>query len=113
MLNLYQYHDKPQALVKYEQARTQVPQMAWEFARTDDQKRASEYLWAQDPKLAYLYANNVLHGPFPAGEPAIAQDPDWAYYYALFVLELHDEQAKTWGPEYLNKRHEQGPRPNA
>jgi hypothetical protein len=41
---------------------------------------------AKDPKYAYYYADEVLGGPFPLGEPAIAKDAYWAYPYARNVL---------------------------
>jgi hypothetical protein len=39
-----------------------------------------------NPELAARYAIYVLHGPFPAGEPAIATDPYWALTYAEQAL---------------------------
>ena len=88
MLNLYKFYNKPQALANYEQAKTQVPRIAWELAHTYQQKQALEHLWAQDPALAYRYAL-TLKGPWPEGsegERAIAQKAYWAYVYALRVL---------------------------
>jgi hypothetical protein len=41
---------------------------------------------AKSTKYTFLYAKNILQGPFPLGEPAIAKDPDRAYYYAKWVL---------------------------
>jgi len=43
-------------------------------------------------KLAYWYARDVIKGPWPAGEAAIATDPYWAYEYA------HDVIGKPWPP---------------
>jgi len=40
---------------------------------------------AKDPELAYEYAYNVLEGPFPLGEPAIATSAEWSYDYARYV----------------------------
>ena len=37
--------------------------------------------------MSYEYAREVLKGPFPAGEAAIATDPEWAYSYAVYVLD--------------------------
>ena len=62
MLNLYRYHTQPQTLAHYEEARTSVPEMA------------------------YQYASEVLNGRFPAGEAAIARDAKWAYWYAHDIL---------------------------
>jgi hypothetical protein len=41
-----------------------------------------------DPELAARYAIYVLHGPFPAGEPAIATDPYWALSYTEHALDF-------------------------
>jgi hypothetical protein len=40
---------------------------------------------AQDPQISYDYAKDALKGPFPEGEPAIAQDPQISYEYARDV----------------------------
>jgi hypothetical protein len=41
---------------------------------------------AQDPKLAFYHALDVIQGPWPAGEAAIAQDPETARQYAREVV---------------------------
>jgi len=142
MLNPYQYHANPKTLAKYEQAKTQVPDIAWVLTRTLKQKQALEHLWAQypkwaftyahevlqepwppgseaerviaqDAKWAYAYAKEMLHGPWPEAEPAIARKADRAYLYARWVLGLPKDQARNWGADYL-KRHGSGPhQPNA
>ena len=45
-----------------------------------------EKLWARDAKTAYLYAEHILMGSFPLGEPAIAKSAEWSYLYACYVL---------------------------
>jgi len=141
MLNLYNFYSEPESLANYEQAKTQVPLVAWDLANTDEQKRALGHLWAQDPKLAYDYASTVLHGRFLAGEPAIARNSAWAYYYAWNVLEkpwppgskaietiardtyysdeyarevleLSGEDAKKWGAGYLEQHGLEPHQPN-
>lgn len=37
-------------------------------------------------EMAYWYALNVLNGPFPAGERAIARHAMWSYLYAKHVI---------------------------
>ena len=41
----------------------------------------------QDPKYAYLYAENILKERFLEGEKAIATSSHYSYYYAVNVLE--------------------------
>jgi hypothetical protein len=41
---------------------------------------------AKIPSAAYTFAMNILDGPFPEGEPAIATDPGFSYHYAHLVL---------------------------
>ena len=105
MLNLYQYHTQPQTLAHYEEARTSVPEIAYEYARwvLNGRFPGGEPAIAQDAQWAYEYAQDVLKGRFPAGEAAIAQDAQWAYEYAQDVLKLPSDQARTWGQEYLDK----------
>ena len=38
------------------------------------------------PHWAYDYAKDVIEGPFPEGEAAMATDPYWAYYYAKYAI---------------------------
>lgn len=42
---------------------------------------------AADPHKACMLAIEVIGGPFPQGEPAIATDAQESYYYATGVLE--------------------------
>ena len=84
MLNLYQYHTQPQTLAHYEEARTSVPEIAWDFI-PNREKPKYEHLWAQDARLAHDYSGFVLKGRFPAGEPAIAQDATYACSYARLL----------------------------
>jgi hypothetical protein len=46
-----------------------------------------ESVIAQNPRLAYAYAMEILKGRFPKGEPRIVQDGGWAYLYAKDVLQ--------------------------
>lgn len=41
---------------------------------------------AKDTKLAYQYAIEVIHGPFPEAEEALAKSPEIACLYANWVL---------------------------
>ena len=84
MISLYKLHNEPEQLYGYDRV-IQVPKMAWEHSN-DDQKKKLESLWTKDPKLAYLYAVNVLHKRFPAGEDTIVTDAAYSYLYAREVL---------------------------
>lgn len=41
---------------------------------------------AQDPQASYLYASDIIHDRFPAGEPAIALSSEFSLNYAVYVL---------------------------
>lgn len=47
-----------------------------------------QHLWTKNALQAYLFAANVIHKRFPAGEPIIAKSPMYAYSYARAVI--HD-----------------------
>lgn len=95
MLNPYKFHSDPETLFNYNLARQTVPEIAWEMATTNEQKRKLRHLWAQDPKLAYLYALDVIEKPWKPGEAAIATEGRWAYYYADHVLEHRFEPGEA------------------
>ena len=59
-----------------------------------------------DPHWAYDYAMDVIEGPFPEGEAAIATDTRWSYYYARDIIEgpfPKGEAAIATNPEYAYK----------
>jgi hypothetical protein len=85
-MNLYKFHTHPETLDGYEAAKTRIPKIAWEAARTPEEKRKLESLWANSTYYAYLYATSVSRKPFPAGEAAIAKDAEYAYKYASEIL---------------------------
>ena len=63
------------------------PHIFWKKYRNNKEelKKREKYI-AKDAEHAYLYARDVLHGPFPAGEAASAADAQYAYWYAETVL---------------------------
>jgi predicted lipoprotein with Yx(FWY)xxD motif len=61
--------------------------------------KEAEPVIAKDPGWAYHYAFNILGEPFKLGEPAIAKDPYRAYEYALNVL--REINPKKWAKRYL------------
>jgi hypothetical protein len=73
-MNLYNYHSNPEQLHGYEQAHESVPIIIWEkYKKNPEELRKREDILAQDPEYSYRYARDVLNGPFPKGEDAIAQ----------------------------------------
>ena len=87
MINLYNLHANPSQLLGYKQARTRVPHVAWDSARTPAAKKKLAHLWQQDADLAFLYAADVIDGAWPPGEAAIARNAQYAYEYARYVIE--------------------------
>jgi lambda repressor-like predicted transcriptional regulator len=73
-------------------ASTKIPSIAWKLAKTNEQKRKLQYLWAQYPEWAYRYAQEVIGKRWPPGEAAIAGSAAYAYRYALDVIR------KPWPP---------------
>ena len=85
--DLYSLHSDPSSLKGYADAHEKIPEMAWEKYENDKAElRKREALWASDAEYAFMYAWNVLKGPFPAGEKAIASNAEYAYLYAQKVL---------------------------
>lgn len=60
--------------------------IAWESADTDEKKQELEHLWTNSPIYAYLYARDVIKGPWEPGEKAIANDE---YYAALYAINVY------------------------
>ena len=90
MMNLYDYHDKPETIHKHSE-KENIPALFYHrlFHQGDrgelELHNRDKYL-AKSPEFAYRYAYSVLARPFPAGEDAIAKEAKWAYRYARFVL---------------------------
>ena len=81
--SIYDLYDKPEELTGYKDRYETIPEFAWEkCGRNKEELRKREHLWAQEAKYAYWYVQQVLKGPFPAGEKAIASVPMYAYLYA-------------------------------
>jgi hypothetical protein len=62
------------------------PSEAYDRLMNGDKDPISLKVVAKNSNYAFLYARNVLKGPFPLGEPIIAKDPEYAYCYASYVL---------------------------
>ena len=92
MLNLYRFHSQPQQLMGYADVTTKIPEFAWEAAITVAQKRKLQHVWAQYPEWAHRYARDVIKGPWPPGEAAIAGSAEYAFRYA------RDMVRKPWPP---------------
>jgi len=68
-----------------------TPYMALEYAKhlAEEKEKIPQYvvdLIAQLCTTSYRYAVDVLHGPFPEGEPAIAKFARYSSGYAIHVL---------------------------
>ena len=86
-MNLYNLHSKPESLDHFEKVTDNNPDVFWEKYKNkpEELKKREKYI-AKSAKYAYVYAKDVLKGPFPAGEEAIAKNAAHAYYYAKDVL---------------------------
>ena len=94
-MNLYNIHSEPESLLHAEEAPEIVPVLFWEkYKDNKEELRKRERAIAVDTLYAYyyaayyacIYARDVLHGPFPAGEAVIAKDVYFAHQYAKYAL---------------------------
>jgi hypothetical protein len=109
---IYELHSKPHTLKHHDKLDTHHPDYVWSRYEHDPIKlKQLEHLWAKSARYAYiyasethraftageeaisksteysyLYARDVLKGPFPAGEDAISQNSYNAYMYASYIL---------------------------
>lgn len=90
MLNVYEYFDEPKSLNlhdKIEPALQYVTQIfRWGSSVSKEDLEPIKGLILKKPKLIYYYADNIMHGRWPEGEPIIAKDVEFAYNYALYVI---------------------------
>ncbi len=57
------------------------------YAKDQEKKfPEGEKIIAKNAKYSYLYALNILNGPFKQGEAAISKHPEYSYRYAYYVL---------------------------
>ena len=86
-MNLYNFHAKPKLLDGYDSVPENNPHFFWEKYKNNpaELKKREKYI-AKSANYAYLYAGDVLNGPFPAGESEIAKDVYYAYWYAADIL---------------------------
>jgi hypothetical protein len=86
-MNLYKLHNNPKALDHYDTTHEQIPELIWEKYQDDpvELKKREKYI-AKDAEYSYLYAIEVLKGPFKAGEAVIATNALFSYFYAMHVL---------------------------
>ena len=86
-MNVYNFHSKPESLYQYEKITETNPDIFWEkYENTPGELKKREAAISKSTKYSYLYALDVLKGPFPAGEAAIAADAYYAHRYAEDVL---------------------------
>ena len=86
-MNLYKLHSKPASLDFYEKVSETNPYVFWEkYKKNKEELKKRETYIAKDAYSSFLYARDILQGPFPAGEEAIAKDARFASLYAKGVL---------------------------
>ena len=86
-MNLYNLHSEPMSLNFYELISETNPDIFWEkYKNKPEELKKREKYMAANAIYAYHYAKNILEGPFPPGEEAIAKDEYYAYYYAKNIL---------------------------
>jgi hypothetical protein len=86
-MNIYKHHSDPKSLKHYDAAHEAVPKLVWEkYKNNPSELKKRENALAKDPVYAYLYATDVLHGPFPKGEDTIAKSSVCAYLYVKNVI---------------------------
>lgn len=56
----------------------------------------AEPVIAKVPHWAYMYAMDVIKGPWPEAEPYIMKNAYWAYMYARVILKKRWPEAETF-----------------
>jgi hypothetical protein len=86
-MNLYNLHSDPKSLKHHDIHQETAPDLFWDKYRNNpaELKKREQYI-AKNPKYAYLYAKDVIKGPWKPGEAAIAPKPVFAYAYARDVI---------------------------
>ena len=86
-MNLYNLHSEPESLLYFGEATEMVAKLFWvKYKNNPAELRKREAAIALVAFYAYLYANYLLQGPFPAGEAIISKDAKYAHWYAYDVL---------------------------
>jgi hypothetical protein len=85
-MNLYKLHDKPESIHGHDKMDTHVIDAFWDkYKDNPAELKKREKAIAKHTEYAHHYAN-ILKGPFPAGEDAIAKDAFSSLYYAGSIL---------------------------
>ena len=86
-MNLYKLHSNPESLDHFEKVTDNNPAIFWDkYKNKPEELKKREKHIAKSAKYAYSYAEDILKGPFPAGEEAIAKDKTYAFLYARDYL---------------------------
>ena len=102
-MNLYKLHSNPESLDHFEKVTETNPDFFWEKYKNkpEELKKREKYI-AKSAIHAYLYAKDILKGPFSAGEEAIAKNAMYAKLYAKRVLKkdfyLNDKLIAKYKP---------------
>ena len=59
---------------------------AFEYVSNYGEDKELEPIITTSAKYSFMYADEILNGPFPLGEPTIATDAEYSYDYANRVL---------------------------
>jgi hypothetical protein len=101
-MNLYDLHSKPESLKHYDCHQETVPDLFWDkYTHQPAELKKREQYIAKHGRYAFVYA--LRYGRFPAGEAAIAKSPELAYLYARDVIKgpwKPGEKAITTDPLY-------------
>ena len=96
MINLYEYHSKPNSLEQYENRVAIIPRLAYNYAiETKQRFEAGEPAIMKIPYNALWYALYVIKCRWPEAEPAIMKDPWFAYLYAENIIQGRWEAGET------------------
>jgi hypothetical protein len=82
---------------RLESVLAQDPKIAYDYAYDVlfcDRFLAGEPAIMQIPRLAYAYACNMLKAPWPEAESVIAQDAHLADDYSYYVLKTPEDKAR-------------------
>lgn len=86
-MNIYKLHTSPKSLDLYQETDQQNAAVIWSrYKSAPEELRKRESALTDSGEIALEYATDILRGPFPAGEAAIAKSPRHAYEYVKNAL---------------------------
>jgi hypothetical protein len=86
-MNLYKLHSNPESLDHHDAAHEQLLHLFWEkYVDTPIELKKREQYIAESAEHSYMYAKDILKGPFEVGEEAISKSALYSYCYSSIVL---------------------------